>query len=167
LLTPSQDGRFTQAGFNTVIKRIPAWLALTQILLTVFVLLSMIAILLYAPFWILGGLLKRRRRPDERAMRLWPLIAMLSLIVFAGIVIMCSDDLIDRLGNLTGWSAGVWLATITFAIASLASAISVWRAPVETVRGGVRRFSLIVTVALLIATAYLAYWGIIGLRLWA
>jgi CubicO group peptidase (beta-lactamase class C family) len=167
LLTPNQDGRFIQAGFNTVIKRIPAWLALTQILLTVFVLLSMIATLLYAPFWVLGRLFKRRRRPDERAMRLWPFIAILSLIAFVGIVIVCSDDLIDRLGNLTGWSAGVWLATITFAIASLASAISVWRAPVETVRGGVRRFSLIVTVALLIATAYLAYWGIIGLRLWA
>ena len=29
----------------------------------------MVAILLYAPFWILGGLSKRRRRPAERGMR--------------------------------------------------------------------------------------------------
>jgi hypothetical protein len=35
------------------------------------------------------------------------------------------------------------------------------------VRPGVRRFSLIVTLALLVAGAYLAYWGIIGLRTWA
>jgi hypothetical protein len=31
----------------------------------------------------------------------------------------------------------------------------------------VRRYSSVVTLALLIATAYLAYWGIIGLRTWA
>jgi hypothetical protein len=61
----------------------------------------------------------------------------------------------------------VFLTTVVFGIASLGSAISLWRTPRETVRRGVRRFSLTVTVALLIATAYLAYWGIIGLRTWA
>jgi len=100
-------------------------------------------------------------------MRLWPLISVLSLIAFVGIVIVCSDDLIVRLGNLTGWSAALCLTTVAFGIAALASAISLWRTPVETVRRRVRRFSLIVTVALLIAAAYLAYWGIIGVRTWA
>lgn len=167
LLTPNQDGRFIQAGLDTVIKRIPTWLALTQIVATVFVALSMVAILLYAPFWILGGLSKRRRRPAERGMRLLPLIAVLSLIAFVGTVIGSSDDLIDRLGHLTGWSAAICLATVVFALASLASALSIVRTPAETVRRGVRRFSLVVTIALLIATVYFAYWGIIGLRTWA
>ena len=49
---------------------------ITEILLTIYVLLSIIAILIYAPFWILGGLSKRRRRPAERGMRCWPLIAV-------------------------------------------------------------------------------------------
>ncbi len=164
LLTPNQEGRFL--AFGNVMMRIPTWQALTQIVLTVFVLLSMVAILIYAPFWMLGGLSKRRRRPGERGMRLWPLIAMLSLIAFVGIVIVSSDDLIDRMGNLTGWSAAVYVATVAFGIASLASAISWWRTPIQTVRPGVRRFSLIVTLALLIAAAYLAHWGIIGLRTW-
>jgi hypothetical protein len=35
------------------------------------------------------------------------------------------------------------------------------------VRPAVRRFSTIVTVALLVALAYFAYWGMIGLRTWA
>jgi len=48
----------------------------------------------------------------------------------------------------------------------MGSAIAWWRAPAEGVRRGVRRFSMIVTVALLIATAYLAYWGVIGVRTW-
>lgn len=166
LLTPNQDGRFLQFD-GAVMKRIPAWLAITQILLTGFVLLSIVSILLYAPFWILGGLSKKRRRSAERGMRLWPLISVLSLIAFVGIIILCSDDLINRLGNLTGWSVAVYVTTVVFAIGALASAISSWRAPVETVRRGVRRFSLVVTLALLLAAAYLAYWGIIGLRTWA
>jgi len=167
LLTPNQDGRFIEVAPGATMKRIPAWIAITQILLTGFVLLSMVSILLYAPFWMLGGLSKKRRRPAERGMRLWPLISVLSLIAFVGIVIVCSDDLIVRLGNLTGWSAALCLTTVAFGIAALASAISLWRTPVETVRRRVRRFSLIVTVALLIAAAYLAYWGIIGVRTWA
>jgi CubicO group peptidase (beta-lactamase class C family) len=167
LLTPNAEGRFLQAGLGITMKRIPAWMAITHLVLTAFVLLSVISILLYAPFWILGGLSKRRRRPAERGMRLWPLIAVLSLLAFVGIFIVSNDDLIDRLGNLTGWSLGVYLATVAFGIASLASAISLWRTPVEAVRRGVRRFSFMVTLALLITGAYLAYWGIIGLQTWA
>jgi uncharacterized SAM-binding protein YcdF (DUF218 family) len=64
-------------------------------LLTAFVVLSMLSIVLYAPFWIFGGLIKRRRRPAERALRLWPLVAVLSLLAFVGIFMLCSDDLID------------------------------------------------------------------------
>ena len=166
LLTPNEEGRFLQAGFGTL-KRFPAWLAITQIVVTIFVLLSMVSILVYAPFWILGGLSKNRRRPVERGLRLWPLIAVLSLIAFVGIFIVSSADLITRLGNLTGWSVAVFLATLGFGVSSLASALSFWRTPRDMVRRGVRRFSLIVNVALLIAAAYLAYWGIIGLRTWA
>jgi len=77
------------------------WLAISEIALTAFVLLSVIAIVIYAPFWILGGLSRRRRRPAERAMRVWPLIAVLSLIAFVVIFILSSNELIERMGNLT------------------------------------------------------------------
>lgn len=167
LLTPNHDGLFIQAGTMTTMKQIPAGLAILEMALTVFVLLSFVSILVYAPFWILGGLSKKRRRPAERGLRGWPLIAVLSLIAVVVIFIVCSDDLISRLGNLTVWSAAFCLATIGYAVAAVASAISVWRAPAPEVRRGVRRFSIIVSVALLVAAAYLAYWGIIGLRTWA
>jgi CubicO group peptidase (beta-lactamase class C family) len=167
LLTPNHEGRFVQAGFGSTMKQIPGWQALAQIVATCYVLVSIVAILIYAPFWILGALSKRRRRPAERGLRIWPLVAVLSLIAFVGVFIASSDDLIERLGNLTGWSVALFLTTVSFGIASLGSAISLWRTPREAVRPGVRRFSLIVTVALLIAAAYLSYWGVIGLRTWA
>jgi CubicO group peptidase (beta-lactamase class C family) len=167
LLTPNDEGRFVQDGSGATMKQIPAWLAIAQTLATIGVLVSIAAILLYAPFWILGGLNRKRRRPAERGMRIWPLIAVLSLIALVGIFMVSTADLIARLGNLTGWSVALFLTTVAFGIAALASAISLWRTPRETVRGAVRRFSLMVTLALLIAAAYLAYWGVIGLRTWA
>ena len=151
----------------TTFKHVPTSLALLEIVLTMFVILSTISILIYAPFWVLGGLSKARRRPAERAMRLWPLLAVLSLLAFVAIFIACSDDLIGRLGNMTIWSSALWLTTIAFAGATVLSAIAVSRAPVEGVRRGVRRFSGIVTAGLLVLAAYLGYWGMIGLRTWA
>lgn len=167
LLTPNSEGRFIQVGGGTVtMKKIPAWFAILEILLTVYVVLCILAIVIYAPFWVLGGLSKKRRCPQERAMRLWPLIAVLGMGTVVGIFIVCGDDIISRLGNLTVWSAGIFSATLAFAIASVASALASWSATAGPVRKSVRRFSIIVTIALLVATVYLAYWGIIGLRTW-
>ena len=97
---------------------------------------------------------------------MWPLLAALSLVAFVVIFMLSNDDLIERLGNLTAWSAALCLATVVYAIASLASAWALWRAPKEGVRAGVRGYSTAVTVILMIAAAYLAYWGMIGLRTW-
>lgn len=149
-----------------VLKRIPTWYAISEILLTAFVVLSMLSIVLYAPFWIFGGLIRRRRRPAERPMRLWPLVAVLSLLAFVGIFMLCSDDLIDRMGNRTIWSEALFWSTVFYGIAVLFSATAWWRAPKESVRRGVRTYSGIVTLALLISVFYLAYWGVIGLKTW-
>lgn len=73
----------------------------------------------------------------------------------------------DYMGNLTGWSVAFFLATVAYGVASLAGAIALWRAPKQEVRRWVRRFSTAVILALLIAAAYLAYWGVLGLRPWA
>jgi len=167
LLTPNAEGRFIQVGGGMMtIKHIPAWFAITEIVLSVWILFAMVSVLVYSPFWLLGGLSKKRRRPAERAMRFWPLVAVLSLVAVVVIFRVASDDLISRLGNLTGWSAAVFLATMAYAVASVAAAVALWRAPKQEVRRRVREYSMAVTAALLIAAAYLAYWGIIGLRAW-
>jgi CubicO group peptidase (beta-lactamase class C family) len=167
LLKPNAEGQFIQiGGGNVTMKRIPGWFAIAEIALTVWVVLAMASILVYAPFWLLGGIRKQFRRPAERAMRGWPLVAVLSLVAFVVIFTQCSNDLISRLGNLTGWSAGLYLATVVYAVASLASAVALWRAPQQGVRSLIRGYSTAVILALLVAAAYFAYWGIIGLRTW-
>jgi CubicO group peptidase (beta-lactamase class C family) len=166
LLAPKEDGRFIEVR-GGMMKHIPAWFAFTEILLTIWFLLAVVSILVYSPFWLLGGLSRKRRRPAERAMRLWPLLAVLSLLLCVAIFNAAGNDLIARMGHLTIWSAALFLATLAYAIASVAAAVALWRARNREVRSGVRRYSIAVTLALLIAAAYLAYWGLIGLRTWA
>jgi hypothetical protein len=60
----------------------------------------------------------------------------------------------------------LWAATLLFAVASLAGFLAALWGSNGAVRPGVRRFSRIVSTALLIAAVYLAYWGIIGVRTW-
>ncbi|MGA2084909.1 MAG: serine hydrolase domain-containing protein [Terracidiphilus sp.] len=165
LLTPNAEGRFVYIGGT--MKRIPTWFAIAEIALVAWFLLAFIAVLLYAPFWIFGGLIKRRRRPAERAMRLWPLIAVLSLLAFVGLSIASSNDIFARLGHMTIWSFGIFLASLIFAAASLASAAALWLARKKEIRCSVRWFSIAVTSALLITAVYLAYWGVIGIRTWS
>jgi CubicO group peptidase (beta-lactamase class C family) len=163
LLSPKSGGRYF--FFGQTLKRIPAWQALGQIALFIFFLLACISILLYAPLWIFGGLIKMRRRPAERAIRLWPLIAVMSLLAF--LVILSGSDAIARLGNLTIWSFGLTITSLFFAAASLASVVALWRARKQEIRRSVRWYSIAVTTALLIATAYLTYFGVIGIRTWS
>ena len=126
----------------------------------------MVSIAVYAPFWLLAGLSKERRRPAERWMRLWPLLAALSLAAEIVLMRLSGGDALARLGSLTFWSGGIFLGTVAFAVAAVASGIAWWRARGRAVRSGVRAYSLLVTLALLIAVAYFAYWGMIGLRTW-
>ena len=166
LLSVNPEGRFIQTEQNTM-KAIPAWMAFGEILATGFVALSIVSIVLYAPFWILAGISKRRRRPAERALRLWPLLAVLSLVAIVGLIFLCGDDLIGRLGNLSVWSVALWALTLVFAVTSIASSFYSWQRPAPGVRRGVWGFSVIVSAALLMATGYLVYWGFIGVRTWA
>ena len=165
LLTPNPEGRFVYIGGT--LRRIPTWLAFVEIALVAWFALAFIAILLYAPFWMIGGFFKNRRRPAERAIRLWPLIAVLSLLGFVGFIMLAGNDAIARLGHVTLYSLGIFLTTLIFAVASLGSGVALWMARNQQIRRFVRWFSIAVIAALLIATAYLAWWGVIGMRTWS
>jgi hypothetical protein len=162
LITPNFEGRFVAIDRDTW-KHVPAWLAISEIALTLWFVLAFYAILVYAPFWIFGGLIRKRRRPAERTLRVWPLAAVLSLIVcFA---LWTSSDS-NETGRLTIWSLGLFFSTLAFGVASVASVVSLWLARKREIRKSVRWFSTAVTSALLIFAVYLAYWGIIGIRTW-
>jgi CubicO group peptidase (beta-lactamase class C family) len=167
LIPPNAEGRFINFGIGRTFRQVPGWYALGQIAGVAFVLASMLSIVLYAPFWILGGLAKRRRRPAERAMRIGPLVATGALV--ASIVVLAAaggGDATVRLGTFSAWSLALFVLTGLFGAAALASGVACWRAP-RGVRSAVRAYSIVVALALVLAALYCAYWGLIPLRSWA
>jgi CubicO group peptidase (beta-lactamase class C family) len=168
LVAPRTGGRFVQVGGGMyTLKHMHTWMAICEVALVLWFLLAVVSIVLYAPFWIFGGLIKKRRRPAERAMQLGPLLAVLSLLAFVGLFMVSGNDAIARLGNLTVWSAGICLATVAYALATLDSIFALWQARKQEIRWGVWWFSMVVTGGLLVAVVYLAWWGVIGLRTWS
>lgn len=150
-------------------KRVPAWIAITEIVLAAWIALALISVLIYAPFWLAGCIRTNFFRPAERVILGFPLLAVLSAVIAVAIGFFAfgSGNAISLLGNLTIWSGGFFLATVVFAIASLTSGLVLWRAPKQGIRRSVRWYSASVISAMLVSTAYLAYWGVIGLRTWA
>ena len=164
LLKPNDEGRFIFYGVT--MKHMPAWLAWVEIVLTAWFLLALVATIVYAPFWLIGGLFKSRRRPEERAIRLWPLIAVLSLAAFMTLLTYSGNDAIERLGNITIWSVGIFLSTLLFGIASIMAFFSCVKALKKPIRPFVHWYQRFIIPALVIATIYLMWWGFIGIRTW-
>jgi CubicO group peptidase (beta-lactamase class C family) len=166
LIKPNPEGRFIGVGGFATLKQIPAWMAVGEIALVAWFALALASVLLYAPFWMLSGLAKSRRKPADRALRLWPVVAFGGLIGALVVGTVASSDIIELLGAPTWASVSIFLGTLVFALASLWSAWVTWRAG-DGVRRFVRAHVAFVSIILVIATVYLAYWGVIGIRTWA
>lgn len=168
LLPQTDDGIFLQGytGQRTL-KRIPTWLLVAKVSAIGWFILATLSILLYTPFWMIAGIVKRFRKPADRALRVWPSLALLSFVAIQVLSIAASADPIDRLGNLTAWSAGIFVSTVTFAVMVLIGMLTWWRADKATTRTTVRWYSLLVLLPMLFAVLYFAYWGLIGIRTWA
>jgi len=164
LIAPNAEGRFIFFGETS--RKIPTLAAWLQIALVFWFALACAAILLYAPFWLIGGLFKKRRRPQERAMRLWPLTAVLCFIAFVTLFVVAVNISNTLLGSPTVWSVGVCLSSLLFGVAAVASAIALRLTRKEATRSFTRWFAWLTTPALLVAALYLAWWGVIGIRTW-
>ena len=90
--------------------------------------------------------------------------------------VYCSEALAGALSEIrifqfgrqaTLWSMSLFALTLAFAMTSIASAISLWRVRTKRVRKLTLLYGVFVAPALLIAVAYFAYWGVIGLRTWS
>jgi hypothetical protein len=168
ILLQTDEGRFVQMGTDpNTMRQIPAWLAVLELALLGYVLLSVMAIVLYAPFWVVGTLRRKPRWTRERALQAIPVLSVISVIAAALILELGGDDPIANFGNITVWSVALSFATVVFAGGAVVNAMVIWQTPRSAVRTNVRRFSLVVTIALLIAAAYLAYSGVIGVMTWA
>jgi hypothetical protein len=164
LIPNAEEGVVVQTT-STTFLRISTAQAILQIALPVLVLLLMLSSLLFALIWIPRKLFRRMRGVPYLRARVYPLLAVLSLIAFSFLIFLGTDNIV-LLGRVTWLSMLIFVLTIFFAFSSVWGLIVAARAP-KTVKRSVRIHSLLVAIANTIATVYLFYWGIIGWRTWA
>lgn len=166
LINPTGEGDFIVADGRTW-KRIPGWWVVVEIAFVAWFALALILTLLYAPFWMVAACVKRWRRPPELALKTLPLLAAAGLIATELLPAWAGEQSLERLGTPTAYSVGVWLGSVLFALASGGMSLALWTAYRRKVRHGLLAYSAFVAMGMLVACAYLSYWGFIGYRPWA
>ena len=107
-------------------------------------------------------------RPAQRA----PLLAWLSVVAALGLAWEAQspkDDTMMKFSHATVWSVAIQLSTLAFAIASPASLLAclcAWKRRKE-MNAFAYYHSFAVAIVFVIATLYLARFGVIGYRTWA
>jgi len=166
LVDDPDAGPLLQWGTNTL-EREPAVLLWLQTGVTALVAALLASILAIGPVWLLQRLVRSRFRGERRAGVLgWPLAASASLAAAVALVAAAGEDAIPRLGLLTPWSAALCGISLLFAVLSVVTLFTTFRAH----RGRLARLTVhyarAVALAACLAAGYLAWWGWIGLRTW-
>lgn len=167
----SRDHGLIVQGFSSALtgnyQRISSLGFVLQSFLLAAVLLMMASSLLFSAIWIPRRVLGRISPQESMSPRLLPLLAVLCFAGFILLYLSASEDPINRLGNLTLWSFGLFAASLLFALFTLLGTIATFRAARRPHNRAAWLHSLFVCQALLLAMLYLGYFGIIGVRTWS
>src|SRR6266849_1190829 len=98
------------------------------------------------------------------ALRWVPLLAVLCLVAIPFLFNGLNGSAI---GTLNARTAGIFLATILFPLLSVLGLLLALLVPKAEIHRGVHENSLLVSLACCVVDAFLAYWGLIGMRIWA
>jgi hypothetical protein len=159
-----EDGTPVMADLTFFGRKTNALWPATRLALVLGALGLMATSILFALVWIPMNSLGRMKGVACLSARYVPLLAVLSLIAAVLLLNAIPEWYAGTYNILT---VGVWLLTWMFA------GLSVWglwlsvRSFKFGVKAAVRIHSLLVSIACCGVTAYLAWWHVIGLRLWA
>jgi hypothetical protein len=152
---------------SPVLKPVSPLVGYGQLAIGALWIVSIVTAFIYLPVW---GVRKWRGKvpagPSTR-IRVWPLLASFSVVVFVGLFVIGLEDAFDTLGNPTVIAVTIMLGTLAFAVFAV---LGVWAAVRE--RGAAMNrvnywyCSISSTLHLLVA-AYLGWFGIIGIQTWA
>lgn len=153
-------------GLRGNYRRISAMQFWGQLFVIIYCIVVMISAIAFALVWLPRKLFGRMRGVQHLSVRVLPLLAVLSLIGFWGILFHGMTDAIPHLTRPTVMSVGIFVLSLIFAALTLAGIMQVYRGRRWELNRWVWRHALLVSAANAIVLAYLAYWGILGLRTW-
>lgn len=155
----------------TSLRRVPAWSVWVPVAVAAVFALGTVLTVLFALGWGTRLVWRRlRRRPTalpHLGVRLWPLVALLALGGFCGVIALSLEEIIPRFGAPTIWSIGALVCSTIFPIATLGGVIAVLRAPRAATGRVIWWYGAVVSITNLIVAAYLVANGLFAWRSWA
>jgi CubicO group peptidase (beta-lactamase class C family) len=127
--------------------------------------LFLAAPLLFALYWLPVKAFGRLNQPEPIHLRLWPLVAVVSLGGAFAMLAGGLGDPIRRLGTLSVYSAGYAALSLGYGAATLAGLWALARSRGQA-HGGTWAFHACVVAAQCLVLGYLALHGLIGHRFW-
>lgn len=173
-LLPKAGGEVLIQCNRGTFKRVAAIEVWAQITGIAVVSVLTVSAVLFAPIWGWRKAAGKLQRAGPLRVRALPLLGAVWLIGFDGLLAFGlrglitgrSDDLFI-LGVPSWLTIGILLTSVAFPLTTVWSLYVIYRERSAAMNRVVYWHSALVTLALMAVAVYYAYWGLIGLRLWA
>lgn len=173
-LLPDADGEtLVQWGFDTF-KKISALRFWSQLIATGLVCVLILSSVVLAPVWICRKLFSKSYKTRPVLLRAWAAAAAALLVTFDLLILWAFRGVViskyfpdSSLGTVNPLTAGIMLTSLAFPVVAMACLWVAWRERNTLMKRQIYWQSVLVGLAALAVAVYYAFWGLIGLRLWA
>lgn len=151
----------------TVLKPASAVLVYGQLVIAALWGLAIASSILYALVWGIRRLRKKIAPGPATWIRVWPLLAGLSIVAFLALFSAGMNDPFEALGKPTAISIGILLFTVSFAVFAIIGSYVALRDRNETMNRVNYWYSTGCSLLHLVVAGYFAWFGAIGLTTWS
>jgi len=173
-LLPDADGEtLIQYGFGTF-KKVSALRVWSQLIGAGLVSVLMLSSLGLAPIWIFRKLFCQNHKLRPVSVRAWAAASAALLVTFDLLMLWAFRGVVTSryfpdvsVGTVNPLTAGIMLTSLTFPLVALVGLYVAWRQRNTPMKRLTYWHSILVGLAAVAVAIYYAYWGLLGLRLWA
>ncbi len=170
LIADQTEGTYIQTSTplgGTTLRKVPTWQAMVQLGAVALAMLTMVLTLAFALVWGPRKLLGRMRGVSHLNVRVWPLLATLTLVGL-GAIFPLTGGLSDfsLFGTISPLSVTVFALTLVFPAFAVVGLVQAVRHRRADIRRGVWWLAFSTALMMTVVAGYFAYWGVIGWRTW-
>lgn len=154
------------SGNNVVLKPVATWLGYSLLFIELSWLFVVVTSVAWFLLWFVRRLLGRIPAGAAIRVRVWPLLASLSMILVVLLLVVASSDYYHFLSQPTSVSIGIMLSTASFAVLSLIAVVTVIKERASPMNRASYWYCAFSSVVHLLMVAYMTHFGVIGIRFW-
>ena len=164
-LVNDEGDLIAQSPLGTNARKVSGFWVYLKLATAALTVLLMLSSVLFALVWVPLKAFGRLQRVPLRIV-LMPLLATLSGLAAFVVPLMLISDMVHDLGTRTGISLAIFVGSLVFAVLTVWSLVTAYRAYSADVSRLARLHGTLVSLACLVTVIYLGGHGLIGVRTW-